>query len=276
MSNQPKIIWIASYPKSGNTWIRFMLLNLLLGRQASTENMDKFIPDIHVLMPDYMYPPRLNFPPGATTLMKSHFMLWPKMPFINLTAGFIYIVRNPLDVVASAVNYEFLKKPVSANPGDRQQARDQYVRDFIAHGAVPGWIEARWGSWDQNVRSYALDKPPYPGLILKYEDIVRDPLAQLTRITAFLGQQFEPQRLQEAVEASSFDNMRAIEDQEVREGKPGFFSRETSLAGLDAGHRFMSRGKPGGSELTLTNSERSRLLDRFGPTMEQIGYPVQV
>jgi len=274
MSIQPKIIWIASYPKSGNTWIRFMLLNLLMGRQASTENMDKYIPDIHVLMPNYMYPPRLNFPPGATALIKTHFMLWPKMPFINLTAGFIYIVRNPLDVVASAVNYEFLKKPVPANSGDRQQARDQYVRDFIAHGAVPGWIEARWGSWDQNVRSYALDKPRYPGLVLKYEDMVSDPLAQLTRITAFLGHQFEPQRLQEAVAASSFENMRAIEDQEVREGKPGFFSRETSPAGLDAGHRFMSRGKPGGSELALTGSERAQLLERFGPTMEQLGYPV--
>lgn len=275
MSNQSKIIWLASYPKSGNTWLRFMLLNLLMGKQSSTENMDKFIPDIHVLMPHYAYPPRLNIPPGSTVLMKTHFMLWPEMPFINLTAGFIYIVRNPLDVVASAVNYEFLKKPVPENPDERRQRRDQYVRDFITHGAVPGWIEARWGSWDQNVRSYAIDKPPFPGLVLRYEDMVREPLAQFMRVTAFLGIQCEPQRLQEAVEASSFDNMKAIEDREVREGKTGFFSRESSPAGLDAGHRFMSRGKPGGSELVLTAAERVQLLERFGPTMEQIGYPVR-
>jgi hypothetical protein len=275
MSNQPKIIWIASYPKSGNTWIRFMLLNLLMGRQTSTENMDKFVPDIHVLMPNYMYPPRLNIPPGSTALMKTHFMLWPEMPFINLTAGFIYIVRNPLDVVASAVNYEFLKKTAPADMGDRQKERDQYVRDFITHGAVPGWIEARWGSWDQNVRSYALNKPPFPGLILKYEDIVREPVAQLTRVTDFLGYRCDPQKLMDAVDASSFENMRTIEDREVREERPGFFSRESSAAGLESGYRFMSRGKPGGSESALTASERAQLLERFGPTMELVGYPVR-
>lgn len=274
MSNQPKIIWLASYPKSGNTWVRFMLLNLLMGRQTSTENMDKFIPDIHVLMPHYAYPPRLNIQPGASVLMKSHFMLWPEMPFINLTAGFIYIVRNPLDVVASAVNYEFLKKPAPADAGDRQRARDQFVQDFIAHGAVPGWIEARWGTWDGNVRSYTLDKPSFPGIVLKYEDIVREPLAQLTHIVNFLGYRCDTQKLQDAVDASSFENMKRIEDQEVTEGKPGFFSRETSTEGLEAGYRFMSRGKPGGSKMTLTDRERAQLLDRFGPTMEQLGYPL--
>lgn len=274
MSAQPKIIWLASYPKSGNTWIRFMLLNLLMGKQTSTENLDKFIPDIHVLMPHYAYPPQLNIPPGATALIKSHFMLWPQMPFINLTAGFVYIVRNPLDVVASAVNYEFIKKPAPADASDRKKARDQFVRDFITHGAVPGWIEARWGTWDQNVRSYSLDNPRYPGLVLKYEDIVSEPLTQLTRIVEFLGHRADPQRLQDAIDASDFENMRKIEDQEVREGKPGFFSRESSPAGLDAGYRFMSRGKPGGSEMALTADERAQLLERFGPTMERLGYPV--
>jgi hypothetical protein len=274
MSNQAKIIWIASYPKSGNTWVRFMLLNLLMGRQTSTENMDKVIPDIHVLMPHYAYPPRLNIPPGSTVLMKSHFMLWPEMPFINLTAGFIYIVRNPLDVVASAVNYEFLKKPEPADMGDRQKARDQYVRDFITHGAVPGWIEARWGTWDDNVRSYTLNKHPFPGLVLKYEDIVREPLAQLMRIVDFLGYRCDPQKLQDAVDASSFESMKNIENQEVKDGKPGFFSRESTQAGLDAGFRFMSRGKPGGNEAILTADERAQLLERFGPTMERLGYPV--
>lgn len=275
MSSQPKIIWIASYPKSGNTWLRFMLLNLLMGRQTSTENMDKFIPDIHVLMPHYAHPPRLNIPAGSTVLMKTHFMLWPQMPFLNLTAGYIYIVRNPLDVVASAVNYEFLKKPPPKNADERRQMRDRYVHDFITHGAVPGWIEARWGSWDQNVRSYAIDKPRFPGLVLKYEDMVSEPLAQFARAVSFLGIRHNSQQLQEAVEASSFDNMKAIEDREVRNGKTGFFSRESSPAGLDAGHRFMSRGKPGGSELVLTASEREQLLERFGPTMEQVGYSVR-
>lgn len=236
--------------------------------------MDKYIPDIHVLMPHYAYPPRLNIPAGSTVLMKTHFMLWPEMPFLNLTAGFVYIVRNPLDVVASAVNYEFLKKTTPADAVTRQQARDQYVRDFIAHGAVPGWIEARWGTWDQNVRSYAVDKPPFPGLVIKYEDMVHEPLEQFSRVTAFLGIRCSPQQLQEAVEASSFENMKTIEDREVRDGKPGFFSRESSPAGLNAGHRFMSRGRPGGGELVLTASERAQLLERFAPTMKQIGYPV--
>ena len=105
--------------------------------------------------------------------------------------------------------------------------------------------------------------------------VVSDPLAQFSRVTAFLAIQCDTQRLHTAIEASSFDNMKTIEDREVREGEADFFFRESSPAGLDAGHRFMSRGKPGGSESVLTAAERAQLLERFGPTMEQIGYSVR-
>lgn len=275
MSTSPKIVWIASYPKSGNTWMRFMLLNLLLGRQESTENLDKFIQDIHVLMPKNIYPQRLDFPLGSPALMKTHFMLWPEMPFVRLTAGFVYIVRNPLDVVASAANYAFLKTLTPMGESERQRARTQYVQHFVATGAAPDWIEARWGSWDQNVRSWALDNPGFPGIVVKYEDMIRDPLAQLGRVATFLGLRREPQRLQEAVEVSSFDSMKEIETHEVRKGKTGFFSRESTIEGLDAGYRFMSRGTPGGSNVGLTPDERAQLIERFGPTMERLGYPVE-
>jgi hypothetical protein len=252
-----------------------MLANLLFGRQTSTENMDRFISDIHVLLlPENVSSRRVEFHRGLPALMKTHFMLRPDMPFFGLTAGFIYIVRNPLDVVASATNYEFLRKHSHADPKQRRLVHDRYVQDFITHGGAPDWIEARLGSWDDNVKSWAVDKPKFPGIVLKYEDMINDPVAQLTRVAAFLGLRCEPQRLQAAVEASSFDNMKAIEDREIRTGTPGFFTRESTVESLDAGYRFMSRGNPGGHKIALTDTERAQLLERFGPTMEQIGYPV--
>jgi hypothetical protein len=274
MQDQPKIVWIASYPKSGNTWLRFMLLHVLLGKQTSTKNMDRIIQDIHVLMPKNIPPKRLDFPMGSPALFKTHFMLWPEMPFRHLTAGFIYVLRNPLDVVASAAHYHLLKKPLAAEANEGREARARVVQHFISRGAAPDWIEAYWGSWDQHVRSWVLDRPSYPSVVVRYEDMIREPLAQLRRVTDFLGLRCEPQRLQAAVEASSFDNMKAIEDREIRAGTPGFFTRESTVESLDAGYRFMSRGNPGGHKIALTDTERAQLLERFGPTMEQIGYPV--
>jgi hypothetical protein len=271
-----KLIWLASYPKSGNTWLRFMLVNLLLGRQSSTENMDKLIPDIHVLTAGGKWPPDLNFYHGFPALMKTHFVLSPRLPLGSLTGGFIYVVRNPLDVIASAVNYELLKAGMPADAVERDAFRKRCVQEFIDHGGTQGWIEGGFGSWEENAGSWVRNGPGIPNVVIRYEDIVRDPVAQLERVSAFLGLRTERQRIQAAVEDSSFEHMRAIEEQEVTSCRQGFFSRETPAASFRRGIRFMSRGRPGAGETEITTEERVQLLTRFGPTMKRIGYPVQV
>lgn len=271
-----KVTWLASYPKSGNTWLRFMLVNLLLGRQSSTENMEKLIPDIHVLTAGGKWPPDLNFYHGFPALMKTHFVLSPRLPLGSLTGGFIYVVRNPLDVIASAVNYELLNAGVPTEPAERDAFRQRCVRQFIDHGSTQGWVEGGFGSWEENAGSWIRNSPGIPSVVIRYEDIVRDPAAQLERVSAFLGLRADRRKIEAAVEDSSFERMRAIEEEEVTMRRQGFFSRETPVESFGQGVRFMSHGRPGAGESEISRDERARLLARFGPTMRQIGYAVQV
>lgn len=264
MNTPVRVIWLASYPKSGNTWVRFMLLNLLLGKQESTENMAKFIPDIH-RCPGYVH-----FHPGFPALVKTHFLLTDRLPLVHLSAAYIYVVRNPLDVLMSATNYFLLRKGMSPDAEASQSPRARYIQDFLAHGGDPEWIEGRLGSWDENVRSWVMDNQRVPGIVIRYEDLHRDPVQQLGRINDLLRLGASAQQLREAVDNASFDRMRKIENHERTQGVQGFFAAEAA-ANPASGARFMSRGRPGaGNELTPV--ERAQLISRFGPTMKLFGY----
>lgn len=42
-----RIVWIASYPRSGNTWVRFLIANLLYKRITASSELQSFVPDVH-------------------------------------------------------------------------------------------------------------------------------------------------------------------------------------------------------------------------------------
>ena len=99
-SSQNKIMWLASYPKSGNTWLRFALAALMQPDFTKSAEVGAWIPDIHKSPFQLKYHPQLNF-----AFAKTHFPFSPSLPHINETSGFIYIIRNPIDVLISNFNY---------------------------------------------------------------------------------------------------------------------------------------------------------------------------
>jgi hypothetical protein len=124
--NVKNIVWISSYPKSGNTWVRFLLLNLIYGKQETTKDLNRLIPDIH--KSDFTSPP----PDQPTTFIKSHFKMSEDMPLLERTAGFIYVVRNPIDVVLSNLNYYFWTHSIPNDP----VLRDKIKADYIGNGSA--------------------------------------------------------------------------------------------------------------------------------------------
>lgn len=247
-----------------------MLLNLLLGKQESTENMARIIPDIHKC-PGYV-----NFQTGVPALVKTHFLLTDRLPLLHLSAAYIYIVRNPLDVLMSAANYFLLRKGIPSNIEESQSHKARYIHNFIEHGGDPEWIEGKLGSWDENVRSWVMDNQRVAGIVIRYEDLHKDPAQQLGRINDLLRLGATAQQLEEAAENASFDLMRKIESRERTQGGQGFFATEAAAAVANgtstAGVRFMSRGRPGAGESGLSSSERALILKRFGPIMNKLGY----
>ncbi len=263
-----KIVWIASYPRSGNTWVRFLLANLLYGPVPSSAALNTVIPDIHrSLAGGQLYGrPKL--------LIKTHWRFDPALPLREDTIGVIYVLRHPIDVLISNLDYNIVRSPqfATATPEMRQQASRRWIDDYIAQGGREVWRQQGFGTWAENVASWADASLPYPRLVLRYEDIVDAPEAALARMAAFLGAAADAAPIAEAVRRSSFEAMRALEQQEIDRREPGIFYNADFEAGIAEGHRFVRRGESGGQETLLTPAQRHAALERFGSAMARFGY----
>ncbi|MCP3979392.1 MAG: sulfotransferase domain-containing protein [bacterium] len=264
-----RICWLASYPKSGNTWLRFLLTNLLLGPQADTTGMERRVPDLH----DATDLSQLLTHDRA--FVKSHLMWQPGMPLGDATAGFVYVVRNPLDVLVSNLNYLFLQSYDQLAPlaeTERQAFADRYVDTYLEHRGDPRWLQFGMGSWTQHEQSWSSANETVPGLTLRYENLLARPTREVARICEFVGLERTPEQIEGAVRDSSFERMREIEEQEIRERQSGFFYRPNFAAGHRQGFRFMNRGREGLARRRLRPEQLQRAEQAFEEPMRQLGY----
>jgi aryl sulfotransferase len=264
------VIWLASYPKSGNTWVRFLVANLLAGSALeTTERLQGLVPDIHDRM---SASDRRSWLGQPVQLAKTHLVHRAGPPFSGATDGFIYIVRNPLDVLASAMNFRALTRPGSA-PGGADTSPGEYAERFLASGGDPVWIGEGFGTWAEHVRSWREASAEHHHVWVRYEDMLADPHAEAGRVASFLGLHGDDGAVRAAVEASSFERMAAIERREAAERRAGFFgSRHMARGGAGAGVWFMHRGAGGGGRLVLSPQQVARAERSFGPLMRELGY----
>jgi len=189
---RPDDTFIVSYPRSGNTWTRFLVANLLHPEEAATfANIERLVPDAEAQSSRHMR----GIPSPRT--IKSHTYFDPR--YLRV----IYIVRDPRDVALSY--YDFSRKYRHI---DDSCPMERYITDFVT-GRL---ISANWGTWGENVASWAFARGARPGfLLLRYEDMKARPERELTRISRFLGIDASPELLQTALERSSADRMREME-----------------------------------------------------------------
>jgi len=196
----PDDVFLVSYPRSGNTWTRFLIGNLVHQDEPVTfTNIESRIPEIY-FNPDHRMR-RLSRP----RILKSHECFQPHYRQI------IYIVRDPRDVAVS-----FYHHNVKAG-----NIPDNYPMDDFVPRFINAEFDTRWGSWADHVLSWILLRQSHPEfLLLRYEDMQRDALRELARIAQFLHKySFRPidvssERLQKAVDLSSPERMRALEKEQ--------------------------------------------------------------
>jgi hypothetical protein len=188
----PDDTFIVSYPRSGNTWTRFLVANLVHPQQQVTfANIERLIPDCEAMSSRYVK--RVPRP----RIIKSHEYFDPRYKKV------LYIVRDPRDVALSY--YDFSRKYRQIEDG---YSLSRYVSDFVA-GRLSS---ADWGTWAENVASWVHTRNGRPGfLLLRYEDMLSNAERELTKVAAFLGIASTPERLASAVERSSADRMRNLE-----------------------------------------------------------------
>jgi hypothetical protein len=271
-----KIIWLASYPKSGNTWLRAFLHNLLLDPKDGYDI--NRITDLSLVDSAVgWYAPLIGRAPGDWTIeevgkarrktheamvksrsdsvfIKTHNALvadrFGPMISQDLTAGAIYIVRNPLDVAISYSHH--LGKSVDLvidlmnNPGAGTPNTKTNVYQLLR-------------TWSEHVRSWT--QRPHPGLhLLRYEDMLQDAEKSFSAVARFLGLRPPEERMKRAIQHCRFEELRK------REEAHGFNERSRFAS------HFFREGRAGQWREVLTRAQIDRISAHHGPTMRRLGY----
>jgi len=257
-----RIVWLASYPKSGNTWVRFLLYTLLYGPPARSMDVTARIPDLHRAS-------RIQAPTAAPLFAKTHFPCSPRHPKIAETDRAVHILRHPKDVLLSALNHGRM-----TSTGDTRLPARTYAEMFIKAGGDPAGLDQGFGTWASHAESWTAGTP-FPVLTVRYEDLKRDTAAVLRAITGFCSIETTDDKIDAAVRASTFDQLRALE---VREkANPAKNPESQSLFRGDrtaarAGHFFINAGKTGQKLDPLAPGLDAKFDAAFKDALERFGY----
>ncbi len=270
--NLQRIIWLSSFPKSGNTWTRAFLGNYLApkGSKLTINQLNTFTTgDVRQDFWDAAWggpyqgqnldtciaqrPKVLRLIAGSKPNM--HFVkTHTRIDRINgddlippdVTAAAIYIIRNPFDVALSLARH--ISKPVD-------EAIDR-MSDVMAITASDTGIAEILGRWDDHVQSWR-DAHGLPLFFMRYEDMAAQTEPTFRRLLDYLKIPVNDGQLRRAIRNSSFKEM---QKQEAREG---FGERPD---GMD---RFFQSGKAGGWERELTAAQVQRIATEFDGTIRK-------
>jgi hypothetical protein len=190
--------FLVSYPRSGNTWTRFLIANLMYpGERVTFANIERLIPDTA------SQSNRALKRTPRPRIIKTH------QYFDHRYGRMIYIVRDPRDVALSY--YDFHRKYRTIEDSYPLEA---WVKDFVRGNLT----SADWGTWGENVASWFYTRGRSADfLLLRYEDMVENTPRELARIAHHLGVEVTADRLDEVIRRSSADRMRELEKVEENE-----------------------------------------------------------
>ena len=274
-------VWLASYPKSGNTWFRMFLANYLSDRDrpATLEEIQRthiasdarFFEVQTGLNPFEMKPEQVDLyrpflyqreaamaiEEGTLPLFKKTHDAYtinsrgePLFPE-QISLGAIYFIRNPLDVCASFANH-------NVQPVERTVQFMLNENAFLA-GKRDGQLRQLMGTWSNHVQSWH-QQQRIPVHTARYEDMVMQPVQTFTDIARFAGLETDPERVATALEYCRFD---VLQQQEQEMG----FGEKTQ--GCNA---FFWKGKVGHYREALSSEQVDALVEANKTSMQQFGY----
>ena len=274
------IVWLASYPKSGNTWFRIFLSNLFsdsplpvnindltftpissnrsiidsyLGIHSSeltAEEIDKLRPEVFRRYSDETEGAAYLKTHEAWRLNSSGIAIFPE----KITKGVLYFIRNPLDVAVSFSHHagESIDHTISLLNNDLSKLCEGNDRINIQTQQV-------LTSWSNHVRSWTEDSK-LPVHVIRYEDMLDHPLKTFKRAVNFMNLEYDEAKIIEAIHNSSFDTLKEME------ASDGFKER-----GLHS-EAFFRKGISNDWETQLLEAQVEEIVHKHREIMEKYGY----
>ena len=236
---------VVSYPRSGNTWTRFLIANLLHpSKDVSFLNIEALIPDTTTI--SSLALKRIPSP----RVIKTHEYFDHRYPRV------VYIVRDPRDVVLSCYNFQRKYRQIpDAYP------LEQYVDDFLEGRST----ERAWGTWGENVGSWLSSRFRHPTfLLIRFEDMLERSHEELRRLGDFFGVTVTSEILERVVTRSSADNMRELE-KDQQDKWVGAKKHRKDIP-------FVGSAKAGNWRAKLPQSGVAKIETAWGHLMLALGY----
>ena len=281
------IIWIASYPKSGNTWIRSLLSTYLYTEDGSfnfnlLKKILKFPSKIYLKyftkdfsdikkISEYWISAqeRINlFNENKSVLLKTHSALCTleNNSFTNKqnTQAVIYIVRDPRNVITSISNHFSLSIEESYD----FMIDNQKILTSDRWGGADFGISEVLGSWSQHYKSWQNIKFA-PILNIKYENLIDDTKNSLITIINFLQKftdaKIDEKKILKTIKSCNFENLREME---IKQG----FDESAYSEKLEKKVNFFHLGKENNWEKLLRPEMEKKIRTIFNNEMKELNY----
>ena len=245
---RPTDVFIVSYPKSGTTWLSTLLANYF--RQESDEpvhlwNSIHYVPDVNRVFVKRKALWRIGFPELASLpdprFMKVHATYSPVLKNV------VYILRDPRDVMVSYWHHFRRVRADFQLPLSEFLRREELLRPC---------------RWDEHVTDWLLRDRQTNLLLVRYENLHQDTASILRQVLEFANVLCDNSRIQDAVEASRFENMHQLEKQ----------FQHLAAVKPQKGETFVRKGQQGNWREELNIEELELIELAYGQTMRAIGY----
>ena len=278
------IIWVASYPKSGNTWVRSIISSLVYTENGifdfpSIKKIDQYpqrrflehftqdYNNIHEIKKHWITSQeRINLD-TKIKFFKTHHLNCKidNYPFTNkeCTRATIYIVRDPRNLIDSISNHfsksieeskKFLLTSKILSPGKEIELRGGNVITYL-------------GSWKEHYKFWTNDNENL--LIIKYEDLVKNIHQEIDKIIAFLKNYIDLKvsdtKKENIIKSTSFEALKKIEDN-------GDFTENVFVKGRSEKVRFFNKGPNNNWQKTLPTKIQEDLETELNNELKELGY----
>tara|TARA_B110000971_G_scaffold55476_1_gene56428 strand:+ start:370 stop:1218 length:849 start_codon:yes stop_codon:yes gene_type:complete len=279
-----KIIWISSYPKSGNTFLRILLSTYFFTNDGNYKQL--LLKNIHEYPREYFeYSPNNSISKEAILwemkqldiskssknfiFLKTHMAHCDinnkyKTLVPNLSKCIIYIYRDPRNVLSSLKDFFDLD---IENAKKVLFDKKNILRLKNASGLQKNFTPTL--DWASNYKSYKINENKIPTLFIKYEDLVKNTEEEFLKILEFLKGKYisfeiNKEKINKTLNTTTFNKLKILEKEE------GFI--ETTDAGNINNKLFFFKGRFREYKKELSSKDANEVFQNFYSTMKELGY----